>query len=143
MHQLVYVSAATSVVSSADLNDILDVSRRNNRACGVTGLLLHIEKGFLQVLEGPEAAVTETYARISRDSRHFNCRVMIQQEVEQRLFGDWSMGFDHLTPEAAGTANVFAITHDAVNNLIAPGKAAEIAIFLKSFYQVHAGRFAA
>ncbi|MDE1985312.1 MAG: BLUF domain-containing protein [Alphaproteobacteria bacterium] len=143
MHQLVYVSAATSVMGGADLNDILDASRRNNRAHGVTGLLLHIEQGFLQVLEGPEAAVEETYARIGRDSRHFNCRAMIRQHIDQRLFGDWSMGFDHLTPEAAGTADVFTITSDAINNLITPGKAAEIAIFLKSFYQVHAGRFAA
>ena len=54
MHQLVYVSAASWAMSNAELNEILDVSRRNNRQSGVTGMLLHLDRGFLQVLEGPK-----------------------------------------------------------------------------------------
>ena len=55
MYQLVYVSTASRAMSDADLNEILDVSRRKNRERDVTGVLLYLDRGFLQVLEGPEA----------------------------------------------------------------------------------------
>ena len=143
MHQLVYVSAASWAMSTADLNEILDASRRNNRRNGVTGILLHIDRGFLQVLEGPKAAVEETFSRIGRDTRHNALRVLIQQETEGRLFGEWSMGFDRLEPGRARTADVFAITRDAVENAVPPEQAAQIAILLRNFYRVNAGTCAA
>jgi hypothetical protein len=143
MHQLVYVSAASWAMSNAELNEILDASRRNNRRSAVTGMLLHIDRGFLQVLEGPKAAVEEIFARIKRDSRHNALRVLIEQETEGRQFGDWSMGFERLDPGHACTADVFAITRDAIENAVPPEKAAQIAILLRNFYRVNAGSYAA
>jgi hypothetical protein len=142
MHQLVYVSAASWAMSDADLNEILDASRRNNRQSGVTGMLLHIDRGFLQVLEGPKAAVEETFARIKRDAKHNGLRVLIEQETDERLFGDWSMGFERLDPSQARTDDVFAITRDAIENALPPEKAAQIAILLRNFYRVNADQFA-
>ena len=143
MHQLVYVSAASWPMSNADLNEILDASRRNNRQSGVTGILLHIDRGFLQVLEGPKAAVEEAFSHISRDRRHGGLRVLIEQETDGRLFGDWSMGFERLEPGQPRTADVFAITRDAVENAVPPEQAAQIAILLRNFYRVNAGSCAA
>ncbi|MFO1249048.1 MAG: BLUF domain-containing protein [Alphaproteobacteria bacterium] len=37
-------------------------SRANNALLGITGLLLHIDGGFLQMLEGEERSVRELYA---------------------------------------------------------------------------------
>lgn len=140
MHQLVYVSAASWAMTDTDLNDILDASRRNNRANGVTGLLLHIDHGFLQILEGPETAVAETFARIRRDPRHTSLRLLTEQETDARLFGEWSMGFEKLSPEHARTASVFAVTQQAIENALPPAKAAHIAILLANFYRVNAGQ---
>lgn len=143
MHQLVYVSAASWAMSNADLNEILDVSRRNNRRDGVTGMLLHIDRGFLQVLEGPRPAVQEIFAPIRRDPRHNAVRVLVEQEIRDRLFAGWSMGFDRLDPGQPRTSDVFAATREAIENALPPEKAADIAILLRNFYKVNSGVCAA
>lgn len=143
MFQIVYVSAASWPMSSGDLNAILDVSRANNRRFGVTGLLLHIDHGFLQVLEGPKEAVMAIFSKVERDTRHIGVRVLVQQEVKERLFGDWSMGFDRLSENNPRTADVFEITREAIENAVAPEKAAQVAVLLRNFYRINAGSCAA
>lgn len=91
MLQLAYISTAKTLVGQALLDDILDVSRRNNLRCGVTGLLVSGGRRFLQVLEGPDQAVLATYARIQGDPRHRAFVLLTCQQVAERAFGDWSM----------------------------------------------------
>jgi hypothetical protein len=143
MFQLMYVSTAVWKMENDDLSSILDVSRANNRQLGLTGLLLHLDRGFLQVLEGPKDAVLEIFGRIERDRRHTGLRILFQHDVSDRLFGDWSMGFDRWSRDAPRTAGVFEITADAIQNIISPEKAVEIAVLLRSFYRVNAGSCAA
>lgn len=143
MFQLLYVSTASWPMNDGDLNAILDISRINNRRLGVTGLLLHIDSGFLQVLEGPKDAVMTIFSKVQRDTRHIGVRVLVQQEVGERLFGDWSMGFDRLNETNPRTADVFKITREAIENAVAPEKAAQIAVLLRNFYRVNAGCCAA
>jgi hypothetical protein len=143
MFQLMYVSMASWKLGNDDLNSILDVSRANNQKLGVTGLLLHLDRGFLQVLEGTKDAVLEIFGRIERDRRHTGLRILFEHDVPERLFGDWSMGFDRWTKDAPRTAGVFKITADAIQNIILPEKAVEIAVLLRNFYRVNAGNCAA
>lgn len=93
MLSLVYVSAATRPFSQLELDALLEKSRRNNRQDGISGMLLYRDGDFLQVLEGPEAAVRATYARIGRDRRHGGVILLDESHVEQRAFRDWAMGF--------------------------------------------------
>ncbi len=94
MLQLAYISSARLAVDQALLEEILAVSRRNNARCGVTGLLVSGGKRFLQVLEGPDQAVLDTYARIRGDARHFAFVLITSQKVEARAFGTWSMAHE-------------------------------------------------
>jgi len=143
MFQLMYVSTAAWKMANDDLCSILDVSRANNRRLGVTGLLLHLDHGFLQVLEGSKDAVLEIFGQIERDRRHTGVRVLFQHDVPERLFGDWTMGFDRWTKGAPRTVGVFEITEDAIHNITLPEKAVEIAVLLRNFYRVNAGSRAA
>lgn len=140
--QLTYVSSAAWKLANDELNTILDTSRANNRRYGVTGLLLHLDGGFLQVLEGPKDAVTTLFRRIGRDPRHIGVRMLVERHVPARLFAGWSMGFDRWTEGAPRTADVFAITRNAIEHAVAPEKAADLAILLRNFYAVHAGAYA-
>jgi hypothetical protein len=103
MHKIIYVSEATGSFDHAALEDILAVSRQRNDACGLTGLLLYYpERGsrpasFLQVLEGRLADIEETYWRISQDVRHQNVTLLSCTPMEQRIFGDWTMGLEYVT----------------------------------------------
>jgi hypothetical protein len=143
MFQLVYVSTASWSMTHGDLNAILDISRANNRRLGVTGMLLHLDHGFLQVLEGPKDAVLHIFSKVERDRRHIGLRVLVQQEVNERLFADWSMGFDRLSESNPRTAGVFKITREAIEHAVAPEKAAQIAVLLRNFYRINAGSCAA
>ena len=98
---LVYASIANEDFSPEQLLELLAVSRRNNESCGITGMLLYKERRFLQVLEGDEAAVRATYARIERDPRHRDVTLLITDQEQEREFADWSMAFQDLDGEAA------------------------------------------
>lgn len=96
LHTIVYVSHAEGEVSDADLERILDVSRRNNSRDGITGALLHRDGNFMQCLEGEESAVRAAYGRIARDARHAGLLVLMDEPIAERAFPSWSMA--HLQP---------------------------------------------
>lgn len=94
MHRILYISTARTVLSPEAMQGILRISRRNNGAVGVTGLLVVGGRRFLQALEGPDEAVAETFARIGRDPRHFAVVKLNDQAITERAFAQWSMGFE-------------------------------------------------
>jgi hypothetical protein len=103
MHQIVYTSAATERFSSADLERLLLGARKRNRMLGVSGMLVFHAGTFLQALEGEKRAVSEIFASIASDRRHDNIAVLHRGPgFDQRIFGDWSMGFADFT----GAANI-------------------------------------
>ena len=93
MYFILYTSNASEMCSSDEINNILEVSRRNNPANLVTGLLIYKKPAFLQYLEGPKGAVTALYEKIKGDSRHFSVKTIKDGEIEARVFPDWEMGF--------------------------------------------------
>ncbi len=94
---LVYTSMATRPMTEKDLLDILEVSRRNNTADEITGLLLYHNGNFMQVLEGPRANVEHTYKRIALDKRHRYVVTVLKQAIKERAFGAWKMSFVNLS----------------------------------------------
>jgi len=99
MKRVIYCSQATHDVSPDELVQLLEVSRRNNEKVGLSGMLLYSSQSFLQVLEGDEVALQETYARIGADDRHVNLRLLMNADVAAPLFPDWTMGFEHVDDE--------------------------------------------
>jgi len=97
--RIIYCSQATYDLSPDELVELLEVSRRNNAAAGLSGMLLYSSQSFLQVLEGDANALATTYARISLDDRHLNLRLLLEAEVPAPLFPDWTMGFEHVDDE--------------------------------------------
>ena len=79
---------------SAMLAGILIDARRCNSRDGITGALICREDLYLQLLEGPEAAVEAAYRRILRDDRHIEVRPLTRRRVADRLFGAWAMRDD-------------------------------------------------
>ena len=90
--ELIYASAMTAPMSSQELAKILTISRRNNGALGVTGLLLQHRRSFLQVLEGPTTVVEEVFDRVIADPRHDSVLILRKGPIVERAFGEWQMG---------------------------------------------------
>ncbi len=91
-----YVSSATHELSREELSQILAISRERNAPDGITGLLLYCDGNFIQVLEGPEAAIRATVDRIRRDPRHHQFTLLLDQPIGERAFAGWAMGFRHV-----------------------------------------------
>ncbi|WP_156680081.1 BLUF domain-containing protein [Sphingomonas profundi] len=91
MLRICYTSEARSPDDQQQFAEIVSISAALNKRDGVTGLLLWDGLLFLQALEGPDEAVSECYARIARDVRHFQIRVIFNTEIDHREFGHWSM----------------------------------------------------
>lgn len=96
--QLIYLSDLVDK-NEADIAPILQSAVKHNSKNGITGMLLYSGGNFLQVLEGEKAAVDETYARICRDPRHRNAVLLVEEEVTERHFPNWQMGYRQLGQE--------------------------------------------
>lgn len=135
MRQLLYVSSTALEPPAKMLEDILAVSRRNNSRAGITGVLLYMAGGFMQVLEGDAPAVTETFDRICMDRRHWKASVL-HDRAAPRAFSEWSMGFARVAAQDE-LASVFALTEDALRGQIKPGAPVEIMTLLQTFYRIN------
>ena len=93
VNQLVYTSVATAPFSPDALRTLLNRARANNTAAGVSGMLLHVDGTFLQVLEGSDDTVHKLYTDIGKDPRHNRVLMLLTREIGERNFPDWSMGF--------------------------------------------------
>jgi hypothetical protein len=101
IRQVCYVSTASVPVSDADLQSILEASRRNNGPLGITGLLGYGAGLYLQILEGAPEGVEAIMARIFADTRHRDIRVLHDATVETREFAGCPMAFRTIEAEAA------------------------------------------
>jgi len=93
IYQLTYQSNASYSPTPQDLESLLEKSRINNKEIGVTGCLVFFEKKFIQILEGQEELVKGVYKKISKDSRHQDIALIVENNTDRRLFPDWGMLF--------------------------------------------------
>ena len=136
MHQLLYVSQAARNIPASDLDDILAVGRANNQARDLSGVLVHIDGGFLQVLEGQRDAVMAMYGRIAGDQRHSHPRVLVDRTIGARSFPGWSLGYEHLKGAKDEMAGMFGIVREAIAGHLSPGAGRVVATLLETFYRL-------
>ncbi|MFE7194998.1 BLUF domain-containing protein [Microbacterium oxydans] len=90
---LVYTSTASQPFRETALEQLLAVCRRLNDGRGITGMLLHRDGRFIQVLEGQADTIAHLVDTIRRDPRHRDLRVLLTQSIAERRFPDWTMGY--------------------------------------------------
>jgi hypothetical protein len=91
--QVFYVSRAAGALGDAQVQSILQASRRENARLDVTGCLLFSGHCFAQVLEGAQPIVSALARRIAADPRHVAVRVLSRTRRDEREYADWSMGY--------------------------------------------------
>lgn len=98
--EFVAVYRSRAVISRKnELKKLVDHSRTNNARLNISGILLHYDMNFLQVLEGEERVVRNLLASIGKDRRHAGMEVLFTQKAYQRVFADWSMDLIDVSPE--------------------------------------------
>ena len=91
--QIIYSSTPFGFDASM-LDGILAVSRRLNARDDITGTLICRADMYLQLIEGPHAAIQATYERITADDRHLDINLLISRNVTDRMFPKWAMRDD-------------------------------------------------
>lgn len=100
--RIAYASATRGELSRSELGTMLSSWRRLNACRGVTGFLLYHRESVFQVLEGFPDVLQELYDTIARDPRHHFIAKLVDEEIEDRSFGDWSMGLARIVRTELG-----------------------------------------
>ena len=99
MRRIIYASRALHSFADEELVELLLRARANNEEQDVTGMLVYAAQSFLQAFEGDDEGVEVIWDRIRLDDRHTDLRVLSDGPATERLFRDWSMGFEHVLAE--------------------------------------------
>jgi hypothetical protein len=97
LRRFTYISVATVTLNQRSLLDLLHEARGYNTIDKITGLLIHDNGRFLQVIEGPPVAIAKLVVRLKCDTRHTLLEIHGDVRVDTRLFSDWAMGLGELT----------------------------------------------
>jgi hypothetical protein len=97
MIRVTYLSQTSEPLSADGLLGLLTQCHRNNTAKGLTGMLLFGNGTFLQSIEGEATVVDPLIERISKDPRHRDIKILRRDEIKERQYSDWSMGFERVT----------------------------------------------
>jgi len=133
MIQLIYTSYTPQLMDQTELDALLETSRKNNSESGITGILLYKQLLFLQVLEGEEDEVMQTFKRIAEDPRHQDVELVQTVDVQDRDFSNWEMAFRHIDnntlEDKAACSNQMA----AISEVIEPIKNKQTRDYLNGF----------
>lgn len=88
-----YISDLNGDASFTNLKSIYTTAKENNLKNNITGILIYKNNNFLQVFEGIENTVNDTFKKISADTRHRNLFIIIDKKTENRYFEDYNFGF--------------------------------------------------
>lgn len=92
LYEVIYVSQrAPGVTDHVIIDDIVLPAGLKNRSLDISGCLWFSSDRFLQILEGPKAAVQDVYAKILRDDRHSEIRTLSSTYLSHRSFKRWGM----------------------------------------------------
>lgn len=96
IQRIIYHSTATRSITDEEMDRLVSQARIYNYSQCITGILFCSGRQFLQVLEGEQDVVEPLYHYIGQDPRHTNLTPLLHEEVPQRSFPEWSMGYSRV-----------------------------------------------
>ena len=92
LYRIVFVSEMVGA-SGRDVQsvaEILGVSERNNRRDEISSAMMFYDGEAAHLAEGARADLDRLLARLSKDPRHRNIRILEDRPVMQRRMRDWA-----------------------------------------------------
>lgn len=135
-HRTVYLSKAVNAFTRTDLATILEQSRHDNAEADISGLLLYVRGSIIQVLEGEVQAVERLFQRIQTDKRHTDVTRVFDKLITERLFPDWTMGYETVTNrQMEGISAMLKLEQDHDATLTIKPNEHIVLRLLKTFYE--------
>jgi hypothetical protein len=139
VYYIIFASSASDECTNTELLKLLEKCRQNNLKRNITGLLLHYQGSFIEIIEGRKKLINWLFEnKILHDPRHYGVIKLISGYADNRSFPDWSMGFKRiekgLIEKEIPNFNKILETHtDPIKAF--PGIAKPLLIFIRSFYK--------
>jgi len=112
LHHWLYASSSRLVGQDCEVQvqHIVNVSKRRNAECAVTGALLYSGEHFVQFIEGPPNSIAQIRMSISQDSRHSHVVTLADGESPERNFEGWALAYNGRS-QFVGKAITKALKH--------------------------------
>lgn len=135
IQQLAYISTSEMTDLDADMDNILTASRQNNKALGVTGVLLFAQGTLFQVIEGEADVLDRLYHKISADPRHSNVTELLRDDISERRFGEWEMGWSRVPESHPAAGRIAALGRHETH--AAESKGTDVDVLIDSFFELN------
>ncbi|MGD9656243.1 MAG: BLUF domain-containing protein [Methylocystis sp.] len=103
MHRLVYFSNVSIELNVFGIEAMVEEAAERNRRLQISGALHYNGLNFLQILEGPQEALTPLYLRIRKDARHSGVVKLADERILTRSYPDLGMTLWCGAPKRLGT----------------------------------------
>ncbi|SEL06637.1 Sensors of blue-light using FAD [Aquimarina amphilecti] len=80
LHTISYVSTSAEL-SDFQINELLYITKLKNEDLGITGILMHSDQNFFQIIEGQKKVIKSLYQKIEKDIRHFNLIKILDRSI--------------------------------------------------------------
>ena len=89
LYFIVYSSHSKKKFTIQELSDLWKKSVKNNISLGITGILIHLNERFIQLLEGEKTIVEELYGKIVKDERLNDVTQLLKGTLKNRNYEKW------------------------------------------------------
>lgn len=113
IRSIVFFSTAAVPMSGGDLESLGKECAEQDSHVGITGMLLHKNGSFLQVMEGSKAVICDMFARISADPRHTNVCKISDRTIPHREFAGLAVSFKNLDELPPGSPYLSPFSFEA------------------------------
>ncbi|WP_405207973.1 BLUF domain-containing protein [Aquimarina sp. LLG6339-5] len=92
LHSISYVSTSKGL-SDFQINELLYVSKQKNDGLNITGILMHSDQNFFQIIEGEKKIILNLYQKIEQDLRHFNLIKIFDRPINTPSFKSFQSSY--------------------------------------------------
>lgn len=115
--RIIYISRSTFAPEKTgahiepNVARILAKSRINNQKNGLVGVLYFGDGNFFQCLEGESETIDTLYAKLQKDTRHEDVKLLSREHIDRRSFAEWTMKYVPLETEMKQLLKVNGYEH--------------------------------
>lgn len=116
-YSIIYQSKAQPNFTPMDIELMLMKAKRKNKRIKVTGCIVYANNKFIQLIQGPKDAITDLYASIKADKRHFKVTTLLKQSSDTKIWSDWSMAMLDFSGNAKKVMNSRILLESYLENV--------------------------
>ncbi|RZS91995.1 BLUF domain-containing protein [Aquimarina brevivitae] len=88
-----YVSTVNPFLTQKELQQLFSFVTNTNKKLGITGVLIHAEGNFFQIIEGETTTIHSLFERIQQDTRHYDIITILNKPIYNSSFDDYECSF--------------------------------------------------